>query len=98
MYHGIEYRLVLKDKSYKMIVSANELENRLLISNYFKKHKSTWYSPELHKTNYAKLILDPDFNIELTIQEYDKLDLFLQQIPRHKIEHHGWYEVNYKVT
>ncbi len=72
-----------------------DTDARLLASNNFQKHKSTWLTLETMymKGSYVIEINDPDFDVQLTEDEQTLLEKTLKE-KEGLVEWHGWYEVN----
>ena len=83
--HGVVY-IIGKD----VIINTKETDDRLEQSNYFKSRRDTWFKPT-NNYNLPIKIIDPSFDVQLTNEEYVKIQDLLKQ-DKDEIEH-GWYEI-----
>jgi hypothetical protein len=86
--HGVEYHLVLKNGKHVTIIGTHATDDRLLISEYYKKHKASWFDDLFARCD----LITEDIDILMTSSEKLTLDTFIN-LHGNNVQSHGWYDV-----
>ena len=92
--HGVEYHVVMRDGARIKVVHMRDTDARLLASGFFRAREDTWLSADvMYRGSFCRKILDPDFDVELSAQERERLGAVLEE-QGGDVAEHAWFDVN----